>query len=109
MDLNIYLNDQIIFPSLQSSIINTKKLLKNKKRLNSKKHRIVFTGIENIKQDLKNYSISLFKRLINLFNPEDPLHSEIIKIYIYFNNNFSREKFWEIVIYFKPKRIKFSR
>ena len=103
-------NDQIIFPTHRVQLLTLKKLLKNKKLLNSKKHRIVFTGIENIKQDLKNYfRISLFKKdWINLLNPGDPLHSDIIKIYIYLNKQFfSRKVLGNSYLFLNQKELSF--
>ncbi len=64
LGLNFILkNDQLIFANHHVRFITIKDLLKNPNSLNLRNHRIVFSGIEDIKQDLKNhYKISLIKK-----------------------------------------------
>ena len=56
-------NDQIIFANHRVRLITIQDLLNDPNSLNLINHRIVYSGIENIKQDLKNhFRISLLKR-----------------------------------------------
>ena len=84
-------NDQIIFPSHRVVFITLKNLLKPSKSLSFKNHRIIFSGIEDIKQDLKNhYRISLFKKdWFYRVNESEPINQNVINIY-----NFLKKKFF---------------
>jgi len=64
LGLNFILkNDQLIFANHHVRFITIEDLLKNNNSLNLKNHRIVYSGVENIKQDLKNhFRISLLKK-----------------------------------------------
>ncbi len=64
LGLNFILkNDQLIFANHHVRLITIEDLLKNNNSLNLKNHRIVYFGVENIKQDLKNhFRISLLKK-----------------------------------------------
>ncbi len=56
-------NDQIIFVNHRVRLLTIEDLLNDPNSLKLRNHRIVFSGIENIKQDLKDYfSISLIKK-----------------------------------------------
>ncbi len=56
-------NDQIIFSNHRVSLITLENLLSDSNILRLTNHRIIFSGIENIKEDLKNhFRISLLKK-----------------------------------------------
>ena len=56
-------NDQLIFANHHVRLIKIDDLLKNTNSLNLRNHRIVYSGVENINQDLKNhFRISLLKK-----------------------------------------------
>ncbi len=56
-------NDQIIFSNHQVFLITLEKLLNDSNMSRFSNHRIIFSGIENIKEDLKNhFRISLLKK-----------------------------------------------
>ena len=56
-------NDQFIFANHHVRLITIQDLLNDPNSLNLKNHRIVYSGIEEIKQDLRNhFRISLFKK-----------------------------------------------
>ena len=58
----IFKNDQLIFANHHVRLITIKDLLKNPNSLNLRNHRIVYSGVDNIKQDLKDhFRISLLK------------------------------------------------
>ena len=59
-------NDQFIFANHNVSLITIKDLLNDHNSFNLRNHRIVYSGVEDIKQDLVNHlRISLKKRLDN--------------------------------------------
>ncbi|MBO6959890.1 MAG: DNA helicase [Prochlorococcus marinus CUG1438] len=59
----IFKNDQIIFAGHNVRIITIQDLLKDLNSFNLRNHRIVYSGVENIKQDLENhFRISLEKK-----------------------------------------------
>ena len=56
-------NDQLIFTNHHIRLRTIQNLLNDPKSRNLRNHRIVYSGIEDIKQDLKNhFTISLFKK-----------------------------------------------
>ena len=56
-------NDQLIFANHNVRLITIQDLLYDRRSLEIRNHRIVYSGIENIKQDLKNhFRISLVKK-----------------------------------------------
>jgi len=56
-------NDQLIFENHHIRLITIQNLLNDPNSLNLRNHRIVYSGIEDIKQDLKNhFRISLLKK-----------------------------------------------
>ena len=56
-------NDQIIFPNHRISLVTLEKFLGDSNIFRFTNQRIIFSGIENIKEDLKNYfRISLLKK-----------------------------------------------
>jgi len=59
----IFKKDQLIFANHHVRLITIEDLLKNNNSLKLKNHRIVCSGVENIKEDLKNhFRISLLKK-----------------------------------------------
>ena len=57
-------NNKLSLPNHYVDLVTLQNLLIHSKSLNIKNHRIVLSGIESIKKDLKNYfRISLSKRL----------------------------------------------
>ncbi|MBO6972697.1 MAG: DNA helicase [Prochlorococcus marinus CUG1434] len=59
----IFKKDQLIFANHHVRLITIEDLLKNNNSLELKNHRIVCSGVENIKEDLKNhFRISLLKK-----------------------------------------------
>jgi len=79
----IFKNDQLIFANHHVRLITIKDLLKNPNSLNLRNHRIVYSGVENIKQDLKShFRISLLKKdWINNFQEFEFINQKFIKIY----------------------------
>jgi len=58
----IFKNDQFIFAKHHVRLITIRDLLNDPNFLNLRNHRVVYSGVENIKQDLKNhFRISLLK------------------------------------------------
>ena len=51
----IFKNDQLIFANHHVRLITIQDLLNDPNSLNLRNHRIVYSGIEDIKQDLKNH------------------------------------------------------
>ena len=59
----MFKNDQLFFANHYVRMITIQDLLNDPNSLNFRNHRLVYSGIEDIKQDLKNhYRISLFKK-----------------------------------------------
>jgi len=84
LGLNFILkNDQLIFANHHVRFITIKDLLKNPNSLNLRNHRIVFSGIEDIKQDLKNhFRISLLKKdWTKNFKEFELINQKFIKVY----------------------------
>ncbi len=84
-------NDQIIFPNHRIKLVTLEDLLNDFKSSTFKNHRIIFSGIENIKKDLKNYfRISLTKKdWFNNLQQYDPINQNVINTY-----NFLKKKFF---------------
>ncbi len=84
-------NDQLIFSSHKVRLLTLKNLLNETNYLSLNNHRIVLSGIEDIKQDLKNYfRIKLFKKdWFNQVNQSEPIYQDVIKTY-----NFLKKKFF---------------
>ena len=84
-------NDQIILPNHRVCLITLKDLLKDFNSFSFKNHRIILSGVENIKEDLKKYfRISLLKK--HWFSKVDaslPSNQNIISKY-----NFLKKKFF---------------
>ena len=76
-------NDQLIFANHQVRLITIKDILKNPNSLNLKNHRIVYSGVENIKQDLKNqFRITLLKEDWKKNSKEfEFINQKFIKVY----------------------------
>ena len=56
-------NDQIIFSNHRVSLVTLEKLISDSNAFRFTNHRIIFSGIENIKEDLKNhFRIALLKK-----------------------------------------------
>ncbi len=79
----IFKNDQLIFANHHVRFITIKDLLKNPNSLNLRNHRIVYSGIEDIKQDLKNhFRISLLKKdWTRNFKEFELINQKFIKVY----------------------------
>ena len=90
----IFKNDQIIFPKHRVSLITIGNLLNNLKSLSFKNHRVIFSGIENIKQDLKNYfRISLCKDdWVCKVNQSESINQNLISTYIFLKKKFFLRK-----------------
>ena len=81
-------NDQIIFSNHRICFATLDDFLIDSNFLRHRNHRIVFSGIENIKNDLKNYfRISLFK--IHWLDNEksSSINQKIAAIYNFLKNN----------------------
>ena len=76
-------NDQLIFANHHVRLMKIDDLLKNTNSLNLKNHRIVYSGVENIKQDLKNhFRISLLKKdWTKNFKEFEFINQEFNKVY----------------------------
>ncbi|MCR8539134.1 MAG: DNA helicase [Prochlorococcus marinus CUG1439] len=76
-------NDQIIFANHRIRLITIQDLLNDPNSLNLRNHRIVHSGIEDIKQDLKNhFRISLIKEdWTKNFKELDSKNQKFIKLY----------------------------
>ena len=84
-------DNQIIFPKHRVCLITLENLLNDPNIFGTRDHRIIFSGIENIKQDLKNhFRISLLKKNW-LYNVEQSLstNQKIINTY-----NFLKKRFF---------------
>ena len=86
--------DQIIFSTHRVCLITFQKLLNSNKLKTLKAHRIVLSGIENIKQDLKNhFRISLHKKdWFNNLQQLDSSNQNMIRTYNFLKNNFFSRK-----------------
>ena len=75
--------NQIIFPNHRVCLMTINNLINDSKFISLKNHRIVFSGIEDIRQDLKNhFRISLFKKdWFYKVNESDITSQNIIKTY----------------------------
>jgi len=75
--------DKFIFVNHHVRLITIQDLLNDRNYLNLRNHRIVFSGIEDIKQDLKNhFRISLFKRdWSKNFEEFESINQKFIKVY----------------------------
>ena len=76
-------NDQLIFANHLIRLITIQDLLNDTNSLNLRNHRIVYSGIEDIKKDLKNhFRISLFKEdLTKNFKEFELINQKFIKVY----------------------------
>ena len=76
-------NDQIIFANHNVRLIKIQDLLNDPNYLNLRNHRIVYSGIEDIKQDLKNhFRISLIKKdWTKNFQEFESINQKFIKVY----------------------------
>ena len=76
-------NDQIIFANHHIRLITIQDLLKDLSSRNLRNHRIVYSGIEDIKHDLKNhFKISLLKKdWTKNFNEFELINQTFLKVY----------------------------
>ena len=76
-------NDQIIFTKHHVRLITIKDLLNDPNSLNLRNHRIVYSGIENIKQDLIDHlRITLFKKdWTKNFKEYESINQKFTKVY----------------------------
>jgi len=76
-------NDQLIFANHHVRLITIQKFLDDTNSLNLRNHRIVYSGIENIKQDLKDhFRISLLKKDWKKdFKEFESINQKFIKVY----------------------------
>ncbi len=76
-------NDQIIFVNHHVRLITIQDFLNDSNSLYLRNNRIVYSGIENIKQDLKNhFRISLIKKdWTNNSKEFEPINQKFIKVY----------------------------
>ena len=76
-------NDQIIFVNHRVRLMTIEDLLNDPNSLNLRDHRIVYSGIEGIKQDLKNhFMISLIKKdWAKNFKEFESINQKFIKVY----------------------------
>ncbi len=83
-------NDKIVFANHQVRLISLTNLLDGLSSNDFKNHRFIFSGIEDIKRDLKNYfRISLSKEdWINNCNYSKPFSENIISTYNFLNKKF---------------------
>jgi len=79
----IFKKDQLIFANHHVRLMTIEDLLKNNNSLKLKNHRIVCSGVENIKEDLKNhFRISLFKKdWTKNFKEFEFINQKFIKVY----------------------------
>ncbi len=86
----IFKNDQLIFANHHVRLISIEDLLKNTNSLNLRNHRIVYSGVENIKQDLKNhFRISLLKKdWTKSYKEFEFINQKFIKVYDSFKKKF---------------------
>ena len=90
----IFKNDQLIFANHHVRLITIQDLLNDPNSLNLRNHRIVHSGIEDIKQDLKNhFRISLIKKdWTKNFKEFESINQKFIKVYDLFKKNFFMRK-----------------
>ena len=83
-------NDQIIFEKHNIRLITIQDLLCDSNSLELRNHRIVYSGIENIKQDLMNhFRISLVKKdWIKNFKEFESINQKFLKVYNSFKKKF---------------------
>ena len=76
-------NDQFIFANHHVHLITIQNFLNDPNSRNLRNHRIVYSGIEDIKQDLKNhFRISLFKQdWTKNFKEFELINQKFIKVY----------------------------
>ena len=76
-------NDQFTFPNHHVRLITIQDLLNDPNFLNLRNHRIVYSGIEDIKEDLKNhFRISLFKKdWTKNFKEFELINQKFLKVY----------------------------
>jgi len=79
----IFKNDQLIFANHHVRLITIQDLLNNPNSRNLKNHRIVYSGIEDIKEDLKNhFRISLLKEdWTKSFKEFELINQKFLKVY----------------------------
>ena len=87
-------NDQIIFSNHKVRLITLKNLLNTPTSHRLKNHRIILSGIEDIKEDLKNYfRISLFKKdWFEQLNKSKKTYQNIVYTYGYLKRKFFKRK-----------------
>ena len=87
-------NDQIIFANHRVRLITFQGLLKDPNSINLKNHRIVYSGVEDIKQDLKNhFRFSLIKKdWIKNFKEFESINQKFINVYDLFHKKFVMRK-----------------
>ena len=84
LDFNyIFKNDQIIFANHNVRLTTVQDLLNDPNSLNLRNHRIVYSGIEDIKKDLQNYfRISLIKKdWTKNFKEFESINKNFIEVY----------------------------
>ncbi|ABM72958.1 Rad3-related DNA helicase [Prochlorococcus marinus str. MIT 9515] len=87
-------NDQIIFSNHRVYLITLEKLLHDLDLFSSNNHRIIFSGIENIKEDLKNnFRILLLKKnWFHNFDKSSSTYQKIIGTYSFLKKKFFLRK-----------------
>ena len=87
-------NDQLIFSSHRVHLVTLKNLLNDSNYFRLNNHRIILSGIEDIKQDLKNYfRISLFKKdWFNQLKQSENVYQDITNTYNFLKKNFFLRK-----------------
>ncbi len=103
-------NDQLIFANHNVRLITIQDLLNDPNSLNLRNHRIVYSGIEDIKQDLKNhFRISLFKKdWTKNFKEFELINQKFIKVYDSLKKKFfMRRVFGTSYIHLDEKEISF--
>ncbi|MBO8205293.1 DNA helicase [Prochlorococcus marinus] len=87
-------NDQIIFANHLVRLITIQDFLNDPNSLNLRNHRIVYSGIEDIKQDLRtHFRITLLKKdWTKNFQEFECINQEFIKVYDLFNKKFFMRK-----------------
>ncbi len=106
----IFKNDQLIFANHHVRLITIKDLLKNPNSLNLRNHRIVYSGVENVRQDLRNhFRISLLKKdWTKNFKEFEFINQKFIKVYDALKKKFfMRKVFGNSYINLDEKEISF--
>jgi len=87
-------NDQLIFANHHVRLITIQNLLNDPNHLNLRNHRIVYSGIEDIKQDLRNhFRISLLKKdWTKNFKEFELINQNFLKVYESLNKKFFKRK-----------------